>query len=64
MFGCMNVLEAPGARAEKGRGLLGDVGRVVLQHGDAAVRRKGCSITAQFAVNNLHLRRIRLIIPA
>ena len=64
MLGCMNVLEAPGARAEKGHGLLGDVGRVLVQHDDAAVRRKGRSITAQFAANNLHLRRIRLIIPA
>ena len=64
MLGCVNLLEAPGARAEKGHGLLGDVGRVVVEYDEAAVRRKGCSITAQCAANNLHLRRIRFIISA
>ncbi len=30
--GRMNVLEAPRARAQKGHGLIRDVGRVVVQH--------------------------------
>ena len=64
MLGCMNLLEAPGARAEKGHGLLGDMGRVLVEHEEVVVRRKGRSITAQCAANNLHLRRIRLIISA
>src|SRR6202790_4695932 len=32
MLGCVNVLEAPGARGEIGHGLPGDVGRMVVQH--------------------------------
>ena len=32
MLGRMNILEAPGAAAEIRHGLLGDVGRVVVQH--------------------------------
>src|ERR1700752_1424200 len=32
MPGCVNVLEAPGARGELGHGLPGDVGRMVVQH--------------------------------
>ncbi len=32
MLGRMNILEAPGALAQVGHGLLGDMGRVVVKH--------------------------------
>ena len=32
MLGRMNILEAPGSTTEAGHGLLGDMGRVVVQH--------------------------------
>jgi hypothetical protein len=45
----MNILEAPGARAEKGHGLLGDVGRVVVQHyaDDGILRVVGIDLLEQ-----------------